>query len=78
MGSSGLICGIQVDSLDLTAADQILWSYCHEVKEIAYLQSLQLPKLFERMEVLKASAGVEEYSISQTTLEHVFVQLARQ
>ena len=43
-----------------------------------FLQGLQLPKLFDRMEGLKESAGVEEYSISQTTLEHVFVQLARQ
>lgn len=42
------------------------------------MQGLQLPKLFEKMEDLKESAGVEEYSISQTTLEHVFVQLARQ
>jgi len=42
------------------------------------VQDLHLPLLFEKMEELKQEAGVEEYSISQTTLEHVFVQLAQQ
>ena len=42
------------------------------------VQDLNLPQLFEKMEELKQHAGVEEYSISQTTLEHVFVQLAQQ
>ena len=42
------------------------------------VQDLNLPRLFEKMEELKQHAGVEEYSISQTTLEHVFVQLAQQ
>lgn len=40
------------------------------------LQDLDLPSLFASMETARAELGVEEYSISQTTLEHVFVALA--
>lgn len=40
------------------------------------LQDLDLPSLFASMEAARAELGVEEYSISQTTLEHVFVALA--
>lgn len=40
------------------------------------LQDLDLPSLFASMEEARAELGVEEYSISQTTLEHVFVALA--
>ena len=39
-------------------------------------QDLDLPSLFASMEAARAELGVEEYSISQTTLEHVFVALA--
>jgi hypothetical protein len=56
---------------------EVYWGLiCSERR--ACLQELQLPLLFEKMEELKQVAGVEEYSISQTTLEHVFVQLAQQ
>ncbi|BDA45751.1 probable ATP-binding cassette sub-family A member 3 [Coccomyxa sp. Obi] len=39
-------------------------------------QDLDLPSLFASMEEARAELGVDEYSISQTTLEHVFVALA--
>ena len=45
------------------------------------LQALQhgmsLPELFSSMEEQKEELGIDEYSMSQTTLEHVFVALAR-
>jgi hypothetical protein len=40
------------------------------------LQDLDLPSLFASMEDARAAMIVEEYSISQTTLEHVFIALA--
>ncbi len=40
------------------------------------VQDLDLPSLFASMEAARAELGVDEYSISQTTLEHVFVALA--
>ena len=42
------------------------------------LQGLDLPAVFEAMESSRRSLGIEEYSISQTTLEHVFIELAQQ
>lgn len=41
------------------------------------LQGLDLADLFQTLEELK-QWGVQEYSLSQTTLEHVFVHLAQQ
>lgn len=40
------------------------------------MQDLDLPSLFASMEDARAELGVQDYSISQTTLEHVFVALA--
>lgn len=45
-------------------------------QSVICLQNLDLPGLFEQMEELK-EVGVQEYSISQTTLEHVFIHLAQ-
>lgn len=42
------------------------------------VQGLDLPLLFEKMEASRQELGIEEYSVSQATLEHVFVQLAQQ
>ena len=40
------------------------------------MQDLDLPALFAAVEGAREALGIEEYSISQTTLEHVFVALA--
>jgi hypothetical protein len=39
-------------------------------------QALDLAELFEAMERARGDLGIAEYSISQTSLEHVFVALA--
>ena len=41
------------------------------------VQESNLSDLFQRLEELR-QGGVEEYSISQTNLEHVFMRLANQ
>lgn len=41
-----------------------------------YRQALDLAELFEAVERMRGDLGIEEYSISQTSLEHVFVALA--
>ena len=46
-------------------------------KAICTLQDLDLPALFAAVEGARGELGIEEYSISQTTLEHVFVALAQ-
>ena len=40
------------------------------------MQDLNLPALFALMEEAREAMHVEEYSVSQTTLEHVFIALA--
>ena len=42
----------------------------------ALAQGMDLPTLFARIESERESLGIDEYSMSQTTLEHVFVALA--
>ena len=46
-----------------------------------WVQALQgdadLPSLFARLEHDRQELGIEEYSLSQTSLEHVFVALAK-
>ena len=39
-------------------------------------QALDLAELFEATERARGELGIAEYSISQTSLEHVFVALA--
>ena len=41
------------------------------------LQGLDLPALFAAVESKRESLQIEDYSLSQTTLEQVFVALAR-
>ncbi|GAB4821282.1 hypothetical protein N2152v2_008328 [Parachlorella kessleri] len=41
------------------------------------LQGLDLPALFAAIEGGKEAAGIEEYSLSQATLEQVFIHMAR-
>lgn len=41
------------------------------------LQDLHLPSVFENMECNKEELGIAEYSLTQTTLENVFVALAQ-
>ena len=43
----------------------------------AFEGALRLPALFDSLEQQKEALGIEGYSISQTTLEHVFVALAQ-
>jgi len=40
------------------------------------IQALDLAELFAAVEEARGALGTEEYAISQTTLEHVFVALA--
>lgn len=40
-------------------------------------QGLHLPALFAAVESQRETLGIEDYSLSQTTLEQVFVALAR-
>lgn len=40
-------------------------------------QELDLPALFAAVEGARGELQIEEYSLSQTTLEHVFVALAK-
>ena len=42
------------------------------------LQGLDLPALFAAVESNRSSLQIEDYSLSQTTLEQVFVALAQQ
>lgn len=37
---------------------------------------IDLPALFSELEGRRETLGIDEYSLSQTTLEHVFVALA--
>ena len=39
-------------------------------------EGMDLPTLFSSLEEQKEALGIDEYSMSQTTLEHVFVALA--
>jgi hypothetical protein len=41
------------------------------------LQDLHLPTVFNSMEANKEQLGIVEYSLTQTTLEDVFVSLAQ-
>lgn len=41
------------------------------------LQDLHLPTVFNSMEANKEQLGIGEYSLTQTTLEDVFVSLAQ-
>ena len=43
-----------------------------------YVQGLDLPGLFAAVESNRSSLQIEDYSLSQTTLEQVFVALAQQ
>ena len=40
------------------------------------MQGLDLPALFEVVESARTELSIDEYSLSQTTLEQVFVALA--
>lgn len=42
------------------------------------LQGLDLPALFSAVESDRSTLQIEDYSLSQTTLEQVFVALAQQ
>ncbi len=42
------------------------------------LQGLDLPALFAAVESNRSTLQIEDYSLSQTTLEQVFVALAQQ
>ncbi len=43
---------------------------------LCWVQGLDLPALFEVVESARAELSIDEYSLSQTTLEQVFVALA--
>jgi hypothetical protein len=40
--------------------------------------SLQLGDLFEKLEEVKTSLNIVHYSVSQCTLEHVFIRFAKE
>lgn len=39
---------------------------------------IDIPRIFEDIEAHKEAVGIVDYSLSQTTLEQVFLQLANQ
>ena len=41
-------------------------------------ENINIADVFEKMELAKANLNVEDYSVSQTTLEQVFLSFTRQ
>ena len=48
------------------------------MSSVIHLQGLDLPGLFDAVESNRLHLRIEDYSLSQTTLEQVFVALAQQ
>lgn len=67
-----------ITTIGLGTLDRALQVECSSASQdmLVLSQDLDLPSLFASMEEARIELGVEEYSISQTTLEHVFVALA--